>query len=331
MLKATVSAAARGAGRAAWLSRLRSLLDVRYLTLLSAAATYALIILGGTVRATDSGLACPDWPRCHGQLIPPLEGQVLIEYSHRLAATGVGLLIVGTALAAWLWQRDNRFVLAGITIAVLLLIAQVLVGGVTVSLELPETIVALHLAIALVIIAVLLATAAAAIWYGGQRPSDEAAANSRLSASGVPTLTAVTALATFALILIGSYVANSGAALVYPDWPLFDGKLVSAGGRLADLHYAHRLMAGLVGLLLLAVVVQTWRRERRPVLMAVAGGALVLYVAEVLVGASNIWFELATEVRVAHLALASAIWAALVFAVAWGYLERRAKLGRPVR
>ncbi len=64
MLKATVSAAARGAGRAAWLSRLRSLSDVRYLALISAAATYALIILGGTVRATDSGLACPDWPRC---------------------------------------------------------------------------------------------------------------------------------------------------------------------------------------------------------------------------------------------------------------------------
>jgi protoheme IX farnesyltransferase len=124
------------------------------------------------------------------------------------------------------------------------------------------------------------------------------------------------------LILLGSYVANSGAALVYPDWPLFDGKLVSSGGRLADLHYAHRLVAAAVGLLVLAVVVQTWRKGRRPILVAAVGTALVLYVAEVFVGASNIWFQLATSARIAHLALASAVWIALVFAVAWGYAER---------
>ncbi len=52
------------------------------------------------------------------------------------------------------------------------------------------------------------------------------------------------------------------------------------------------------------------------------GCALVLYVAEVFIGASNIWFELATSVRIAHLALASAVWAALVFALAWSYGER---------
>jgi len=100
--------------------------------------------------------------------------------------------------------------------------------------------------------------------------------------------------------------------------------LLSAGGRLADLHYAHRLMAAIVGLLILAVAIQTWRRERRPIILAVVSFALILYVAQVFVGASNIWLTLATPVQVAHLALASAVWAALVLTIAWAYVERRA-------
>lgn len=322
MLKANSSVASRERGLAVRLSRLRPLLDIRYLASLSAVATYALIVLGGTVRATGSGLACPDWPTCHGQLIPPLEGEVLIEYSHRLAAASVGLLILGTAVAAWLRYREDRFVVAGATVAVFVVFVQALIGGVTVNMELPDTIVALHLAIALVLLAILVATAVGAFWQGRSQPAHDAPVAAARTRGAFPILTLVTALATLGLILLGSFVANSGAALVYPDWPLFDGKLVSAGGRLADLHYAHRLLAAVVGLLILAVFVQTWRRGRRPIVIAAAGCALVLYVAEVFVGASNIWFELATSLRIAHLALASAVWITLVFVLVWSYAER---------
>jgi len=314
MVKAIASAGSREGAGALWSARLRGLLDIRYLTLLSVVATYALIVLGGTVRATDSGLACPDWPRCHGQIIPPLETSILIEYSHRLAAATVGLILAGTAAVAWLWHRENRLVVTGASVAVAVVFVQALVGGVTVNMELPDTIVALHLAIALVLLAVLVTTAVGAFWRGGSRASTPD--------GDVSKLLAATALATLALILIGSYVANAEAALVYPDWPLFDGKLVSAGGRLADLHYAHRLMAALVGLLLVAVIVRARRREP-PAVVAALALALILYLAEVFVGAGNIWFELASEVRVAHLAIASAIWVALVFALAWGWAERR--------
>ncbi len=136
----------------------------------------------------------------------------------------------------------------------------------------------------------------------------------------------MTAFATLALILLGSYVANSGAGLVYPDWPLFNGKLVSAGGRLADLHYAHRLLAVVVGALVLALAVRIWRRERRPALVAGVALALATYVAQVLVGAANVWFEMPTSVRIVHLALASAVWAALVFILVWAYAEARSAL-----
>ena len=303
---------------------MRSVLDVRYLALLSSLATYALIALGGTVRATNSGLACPDWPRCHGQLIPPLETHILIEYSHRLAAATVGLLIVGTAIAAWLWYRENRFVLAGAAAAVALLIGQVLIGAVTVNLELPDTVVALHLSIALMLLATLIATAVGAVWW--QRPGPSAAGGGPGGRSGVAGLAFAAALATLALILVGSYVANSGAGLVYSDWPLFNGKLISSGGRLADLHYAHRLLAAVVGALVLALAVRIWRRERRPALVAAIAFALAAYVAEVLVGAVNVWLELPTSTRIIHLALASAVWSALVFTLVWDYAEASSAL-----
>ena len=137
-------------------------------------------------------------------------------------------------------------------------------GGVTVKMELPDTVVALHLAIALILLAVLVATTVFAFRQGRLSLSEGHALEGARSAGAAPALTVVAALATLGLILLGSYVANSGAALVYPDWPLFDGRLVSAGGRLADLHWAHRMMAVVVGLLVLGLAVQTWRRGRRP-------------------------------------------------------------------
>jgi cytochrome c oxidase assembly protein subunit 15 len=321
MVKAITSVAS-GERRPAVLSdRLRSFFDLRYVALLTSVCTYALIVLGGTVRVTDSGLACPDWPRCHGQWIPPMETSVLIEFSHRLAAASVGILIVALALIVWRWHRDNRLVVIGATAAVVVLIAQVLIGGVTVNMELPDTIVALHLGIALVLLALLVATTV--LSFRSDIEARAAEAPRGPESRRLPALLAATALATFVLIIVGSYVANSGAALIYSDWPLFNGKVVSAGGRLADLHYAHRLLAAFVGVLLAGVLWLAWK-ERRYQLLAVVAVAFALYIAEVFVGASNIWFTLPAELRAAHLALAAAVWATLIAGGAWVFVEARA-------
>jgi len=268
--------------------------------------TYGLMVLGGAVRATDSGTACPDWPLCHGQVLPRWEGHVLVEYSHRLVASVVGFLIF--ALAIWAWRRrSDRLVGVTAAAAVVLLVAQVLVGAATVNTETEPSMVALHLSIALTLFASLIVLTVAS--------SRQMAAR-----GGFPLLPMFVAAGAFALIISGAYVSQEGAGLVYPDWPLFDGKLVSSGGRLADLHYAHRLLAGVLGVLVLALAFRA-RTERRPALVAAVTLALVLYVAQVLVGAANIWFELATSLRISHLALASALWGVLVFAAAWSYLR----------
>ena len=129
---------------------------LRRATLLALALTYALIVLGAWVRATGSGLACPDWPTCRGAWFPPLEGLVGLQMAHRFAAY---------ALTGWLlftWWRTRRVpdpaVRAGGRWALGLTVAQVALGVANVLLGLPMWLSALHLANATAILGVLLVT-----------------------------------------------------------------------------------------------------------------------------------------------------------------------------
>src|SRR5438093_10234750 len=142
-------------------SRVRQVADLRYMAVLTVIATYVLIVLGGTVRATGSGTACPDWPLCQGQLVPPAETKVMIEYSHRLLASVVGFLILGTLFWGWRTYREHRLFTGGAVAVVLLLAGQVILGGITVKTETAASVVALHLAIALTLLTLLIAIALA--------------------------------------------------------------------------------------------------------------------------------------------------------------------------
>ena len=302
------------------LASLRGALEYRYFAVLTTAVTYALIVLGGTVRSTGSGTACPDWPLCHGKVVPQFEYHVMIEYSHRLVASLVGFLIVGMMIWGWRRYPGQPLYRGGAVLVIVLLAGQVLLGGATVKTETAATAVAAHLTMALGLFStlILMTVAAFLLDSGGSLP--------RLGGPigqvrGLLTLPLVTLVGLFTLIIVGAYVSQMAAGLVYPDWPLFDGTIVSSGGRLADIHYAHRILAVVVGLLLLGLAWQVFDEETRIVPLFALGAAATLYVAQVLVGASNIWFELATPVRILHLALASAVWGALVIGIAYRRLS----------
>ena len=296
-----------GAGERMAFATDASRVKFRLLAIVTFVTTYALIVLGAVVRVTESGDACPDWPRCHGELIPPLEPAVLIEFSHRLLASLVGLLVLATAVLAWRWQRRVPLVRWGATLAVLLVGGQIILGGLTVLNDLPPSMVTAHLALASALLATLLVVVIASFEL---KPAGNAERRTR--AASFRNLTIFAALAAFGVMLTGSYVSGAGAGLAFRDWPLFDGRLLPEGGRLAMIHVTHRLAAAAIGLLLLYVAVRAWRWQRWHQPMALGTAlALLLYVAQVFVGAANIWTLLQPAAGAAHLALAVALWATL--------------------
>ncbi|MGH2398600.1 MAG: heme o synthase, partial [bacterium] len=275
----------------------------RFLTLALSATitTYVLIVLGGVVRATGAGLACPDWPLCHGRLIPPLEGLIVIEYAHRLMASIAGFLTLAVAITAW----RRRIFPVHAAVAVLLVGVQIVLGGLTVRTELSAWLVIAHLGTAMVFFATLVALTARA-WLRDQPPQP-----TRFRMLAIGTL-----VATFGLVLIGGYVSATGAGIACPDWPLCYGQVLPSTSGPVAAHMLHRFAAAFVGVLSLLTAAAAYRTQRgRSDLQASSAIAVGLLVLQVLLGALNVEYRLAPGVTVSHLATAAALFATLVVLV----------------
>ena len=279
------------------------------LVLTTLVSIFALVILGGVVRLTESGLGCPDWPLCHGKIIPSADTSTLIEYSHRLLASVVGLLVLGTTLIVWRSYRSQPWLLGAATLGLVLLVAQVLLGGVTVLEELPDMIVLAHLATAEALLACMVVVCFAA--YRGRSATSwvEGSRGREL----FPVLSLGTVLVAYALLLTGSYVTVSGATVACgQEWPLCQGGVLP-DGELAAMHMVHRLVSMVGGILIVAVVTLAWRRrQERPLVGWGAVAVSVAFAGQVLVGAVTIWTGFPMEGRLLHLAVATLVWVGLV-------------------
>ncbi|MDQ3785056.1 MAG: COX15/CtaA family protein [Actinomycetota bacterium] len=279
----------------------------RRLAVASTVATFLLIAIGGVVRATKSGLGCgTDWPDCSGELIPSLASRALaIEYSHRLMAAVVLLLLAGlAALAVWRHRASPAIVWPSVA-AFGLVVFQALLGAVVVKLELQAVSVVLHLGTALLLVGVLVYLVVASSPGG-----DRAATTDRsLSRQG-----AMLAGAVWMLLLSGSYVTGADAGYVFPDWPLMNGSLLpNLAVESYAIHWAHRVLAALVGVVVALFAVKVVRRRgampgAARLAHAVAGG----YVLQIVVGAANIWTRLNAAVVTAHLLVGALLFGGLV-------------------
>jgi len=126
------------------------------LALLIAVATLGLIVYGGVVHNTESGLACPDWPLCYGEILPDRGGGVGIEMGHRMAATGVGLLTILLALATTFRRRFLPRFRRWTWIALFLVLVQGGFGALTVILRLPTFASTVHLGVSILFLSVLI-------------------------------------------------------------------------------------------------------------------------------------------------------------------------------
>lgn len=182
-------------------------------------------MVGGVVRATNSGLGCPDWPRCRGRWIPPADFHAWVEWSHRLTASAVGVLVLALALTAVVAYRRVPSLLWPSIGAVLLVGAQALLGRETVERESPAPVVMAHLALALAILAVLIYVSVDAFQL--RRPAQErppSAARAIIPDYGLTAFAAAGAGAVFVVLMTGAYVTGRHAGLVFTDWPLMNGQ-----------------------------------------------------------------------------------------------------------
>ena len=288
------------------------------LCLASVIAVFALVVLGGVVRVTESGLGCPDWPLCYGKVIPPLRADAIIEYSHRLAASAlVGPLVFATCCVAWGVHRRNRGLVWGATFAVALVLVQAVLGGITVLTELHGSLVAAHLAMAEALLACMII-----LFIAGQRAeisTPDQAGGRPLPGKGFRVLVAAAGLGVYVLIMSGSFVTVSGSTAACTQWPLCNGNLVPATVP-QFIHMLHRVAAVLIGVLLLYALHLGFRQGTRE-LRYLSVIAAIVFAAQVLTGASMVWFRFPVELRALHLALATLLWAAVVALVAVAFAE----------
>ena len=279
------------------------------LSYVTAGLTYALIVFGGIVRITESGMGCgPDWPLCNGKLIPPFDFETLIEYGHRLAAALISFFVLAVAIYAVRHRRapgiGDRGVVSLAIVSLVLLIAQVLLGAVTVWLELPTATVVFHLIVASALLATLI--------IGGLRAGEAPGTITQSPDITYPRLAVISAGIGFLLLLLGGLVANTGAAAACQGFPLCNGQLIPRGGGLIQLHFVHRLVA-FVFLIILALAVRATFRQPAP--SAVRGWALtslVLAIGQIVIAAALVLMLLPDSLRAIHLAVGVALWAALV-------------------
>ena len=269
--------------------------------------TLVLVALVGTVRATNSGLACPTYPGCFGfwDFLPPADVNVWLEHSHRLLAGVVGFMILGLAVWAVARFRDRGDLVWPAVGALLAVGVQAALGAFVVLRQLMAELVTAHLGMSMAVVALL-----ALLTVNARREPGPRAALDPAGRRLARTSAAVAAL-TYLQILVGGHVSGVGAGLAFVDRPWLG--VVALGPIERDIdawNVAHRVLAVVV-VVAIGVLVRAARGQAGwlRLLPHIASGLVVL---QVLLGVANLWTGLSFLTVIPHLAVASWIWTALV-------------------
>ncbi len=275
-----------------------------WLALGAAVLTFGLIAYGAWVRVSGSGLGCPDWPLCEGVLIPEIEGATAIEFGHRAYAGVTMLLAAVSALFAFRARRADRLSARLLVGALAAILAQAVLGGVTVLTELHGMVRLAHLVFSMLTLALLTAGAVRALDVRLTPPPDVRRWRALAVASGF-------------VLLAGGAIVGAGQSAGCPGLPLCDAR---SSAEATGLHLTHRVAATL---LLLALAWTAWQARgsggwtlRLSVIAALLAGA------QVAVGVTAVAMQLPQALRVLHLGLAAAVWWAVVAQLSFALLGR---------
>lgn len=280
-------------------------------------ATWCLLFVGAMVTSTNSGLAVPDWPTTYGQnmfLYPlsEMKGGIFYEHGHRLFASLIGFLALVNAVL--LGGRRPGAIRWLSFAALLLVVVQGVLGGLTVRMKLPMPVSAAHGGTAQLFFlsTLLLATWASQSWKNSARPLrfDWAAPGVKASLAFL--------VAGYAQILVGAVMRHSYAGLAIPTFPLaFGGWIPTFWNFGLVTHFIHtRILPLALVIFLLAALKPTWNAKARLIRFSSRLLAL-LFLLQVTLGASVIWTHKTPLIASLHLATGAALLACALFLMLW--------------
>ncbi len=275
---------------------------------LVAAATFCLLIAGGLVTSTGSGLAVPDWPLSYGTFFPEMVGGVFYEHGHRMIAGTVALLTLALAVALQ-WREPRRGVRILGWVAVGAVLLQAILGGITVLWLLPTPVSVAHACLGQIFFCLIatIALVTSPSWREGVSAADAPPPASR-------AVFLATAGALFVQLVLGAWMRHDGAGLAIPTFPLAFGRLIPPFDNPGvAIHFAHRVWALVVTACVLASAFRVVRHHRGDRPLAAPGLRMTLLLpVQITLGAYTVLTAKGVAVATTHLAFGALLLAASV-------------------
>lgn len=283
-------------------------------------AVYLLILVGGIVRSTGSGMGCPDWPKCFGQYVPPtdiselpedyktifaVQGREIadfnavhtwIEYINRLLGALIGLFILITAvLSVSFWKKD-KIITVFSWLALILVLVQAWLGAKVVSTDLHEGMITIHMIMALLIVGLLIYTVVRS--YNGVLKTEKLS-----NITKVNLITFASAGVAFAQLILGTQVRENIDSISKTLGESMRSEWIE---NLGTTFYIHRSFSILVLLLHVGLIYSLWKNASKNGRIQTLGKSLLLIlVIEVITGIIMAYFAIPKPLQPIHMLLAS--------------------------
>ncbi|GAB4547841.1 MAG: hypothetical protein OHK0023_09780 [Anaerolineae bacterium] len=297
------------------------------LALAAMVVTFMMITIGAITRVTESGYGCgPYWPSCNGHIIPEfIDSTVVIEYAHRIFALVVGVFSISLGVNAWRNYRHQPRLFYPAIAGVILFFLQSAIGALTVVIYTHSyhwVSVMIHLGNSMFLLAAYVVA-----WVNARALLLEHPAQPQARMYLPPGQLLTASTLTFLVAMVGAAVAGQDAARACIGWPLCGGEILPVEqGPLQMVNMLHRLVVGLLGILLILMIIQTRQGVSKAMRNAV-WLAFGLYLAQATVGAFMVLVDIEqlnwlVTAKALHVLFAAATWAAMISASTIAWLQR---------